>query len=81
MERKTNRRNDNEWPIAKPPYPLPALFCPSKRSESPTRRRVSDLERARFYRKRTTESGAPVYGFYITTERENPGLKRQEDVS
>jgi len=67
-----------EKPIEKPDHPLPSVFFPSRRSEMPTRRRDSVKERARFYRKQTTDSGAPVYGFYITTEtgeRENPGSK------
>jgi hypothetical protein len=69
---------NNEKPIEKPDHPLPGVFSASRLSEMPTRRRGSVKERAHFYRKQTTESGSPVYGFYITTEtgeRENPGSK------
>jgi hypothetical protein len=63
---------DNDRPIARPDFPLPALFSPSKRSELPTRRRQQDTsrkrERAHFYRKRTSQDGSPVYGFYITSD-------------
>ena len=82
MDGRRNQKVENEWPIAKPCLPLPMIFSPSKRSEQPTQRRpengAATLERAHFYRQRSTESGAPVYGFYIATdgaERENPGPK------
>ena len=78
MDGRPIKQASIEKPIEKPAYPLPAVFCPSRRSEMPTRRRSSVNERAHFYRKQTTKSGDPVYGFYITTEtgeRENPGSK------
>ena len=78
MDGKTIKPANIEKPIEKPEYPLPAVFCPSRRSEMPTRRRGAIKERAHFYCKQTTDSGTPVYGFYITTEtgeRENPGSK------
>ena len=65
MDGKGNNRNSAEKPIKKPDYPLPAIFCPSRRKE-----------RARFYRGRSNESNSPVYGLNILTktgERENPG--------
>ena len=82
MNGRSNERNETERPIAKPDYPLPTSFCPSKRSELSTKREQKNsgriLERAHFYRQRSNDSGARVYGFYITTEnneRENPGSK------
>lgn len=82
MNGKRNQRIETERPITKPDYPLPTLFCPTKRSELPTKRepKNSDTmrERAHFYRKRSNGSGAPIYGFYITNdgaERENPSSK------
>ena len=78
MDGRPSKPARMEKPIEKPDHPLPAVFCPSRRSEMPTRRRSSVKERAHFYRKQSTDSGAPVYGFYITTEtgeRENPGSK------
>jgi hypothetical protein len=74
MDGKSNMRLEVERPIEKPAFPLPLSFCPSKRAEGPTKRRLP--ERAHFYRKDTSGSGTPVYGFYIaneTGERENPG--------
>ena len=76
MDGKANRRNSVEAPIEKPPFELPAIFCPGKKAEMPTKRR--DLQRARFYRKPAADSRTPVYGFHITTdtgERENPDSK------
>jgi hypothetical protein len=71
MDGKRIHKVESERPIAKPDYPLPALFTPSKRAELPTRRRQQDsgvtLERAHFYKKRTSQSGSPVYDFFITT--------------
>jgi hypothetical protein len=59
-------------PIAKPELPLPALFTPSKMSELPTRQqsrsRDAAMERAHFYKKRTSRSGSPIYSFYITRD-------------
>jgi hypothetical protein len=72
------RSVENDKPIAKPKFPLPSMFNPSKRSELPTRRpggSNSLRQRAHFYRKDISDSGQPVYGFYITTEpapRETP---------
>ena len=72
MDGKRIQGIDWEKPITKPDYPLPALFSARKRAELPTKRgqrnSTSKMERAHFYRKRTTESGSPVYGFYITSE-------------
>ena len=60
-------------PIAKPNEPLPSLFTPSELSELPTRyqrkKRGSAIERAHFYKKRTSHSGSPIYSFYITRDR------------
>jgi hypothetical protein len=78
MDGRAVKKANIEKPIEKPNYPLPAVFCPSRRSETPTLRRSSVKERAHFYRKQTTKSGDPVYGFYVTTEtgeRENPGSR------
>jgi len=61
---------EKDRPITKPNFPLPMAFSPSKRSELATRPRpnagFAATQRAHFYRKQTTESGTPVYGFYIT---------------
>jgi hypothetical protein len=71
MDGKRSHAVERDRPIAKPDYPLPALFTPSKRSELPTRRRQQDnsstLERAHFYKKRTSQYGSPVYDFFITS--------------
>jgi hypothetical protein len=71
MDGKRSHALNSDRPIAKPDYPLPALFTPSKRSELPTRRRQHDssatVERAHFYKKRTSQSGSPIYDFFITT--------------
>ena len=78
MDGRAIKPANMENPIEKPDHPLPAVFFPSRRSEMPTRRRSSVQERAHFYRKQTTDTGAPFYEFYITTEtgeRENPGSK------
>lgn len=74
MDGKRNQGIEREKPIAKPDYPLPAQFSTRKRSELSTKRGqnkngTSSMERAHFYRKRTNESGSPVYGFFITTDR------------
>jgi hypothetical protein len=73
MDGKKSHRVGIERPIAKPDYPLPALFSPGKRSELPTRRERKDgsaeMERAHFYRKQTSNLGSPVYGFVITTDQ------------
>ncbi len=65
MDGKPNNRNLVERPIDKPSYPLPGIFLPSGRSEAPTKRNTSVSERAHFYQKGTSESGAPIYGFQI----------------
>lgn len=78
MDGRATKQANIEKPIEKPSYPLPAVFFPGRRSEMPTRRQRPVKERAHFYRKQTTKSGDPVYGFYITTEtgeRENPGSR------
>ena len=70
MDGRRFQKVENDRPIAKPSLPLPLDFNPSKRSELVTRRQPNPAphanQRAHFYRKRTTTSGSPVYGFYIT---------------
>ncbi|HUR97335.1 MAG TPA: hypothetical protein VMZ26_04625 [Pyrinomonadaceae bacterium] len=70
MDGKRFQKVENEKPIAKPGFPLPTDFSPSKRSEAATRPQLKSTSaaerRAHFYRKQVTDSGAPVYGFYIT---------------
>lgn len=80
MDGKRIKRTNRERPIAKPRSTLPMIFDPSKRSELPTKRGAEKdetrVERAHFYRRRASESGAPVYGFFITSENagcKNPG--------
>lgn len=61
-------------PVAKPDLPLPKIFEPSSIGTLPTRRRAGDSlknQRAHFYRKDFTDTGSPVYDFYITTEDTN----------
>jgi hypothetical protein len=71
---------DRDRPIAKPDYPLPALFSPSELTKLPTRaqnpKSRDELEKAHFYRKRTNEYGSPVYGFFIT--KENAGRSARQ---
>lgn len=81
MEGKRRRGIERERPIAKPDYPLPALFSTTKRSELATRRgreknESPKVERAHFYRKQTSESGSPVYGFFITDDRAEPPVRK-----
>jgi hypothetical protein len=70
MDGKMRQRIEQERPIAKPDFPLPMAFYPSKRSELPTRRQtdtsVARKQQAHFYRKERTDSGSPVYDFFIT---------------
>ena len=72
MDGKRSQAIERDRPIAKPAYPLPAVFSPSKLAELPTRAKnpksKDELERAYFYRERTNEYGSPVYGFFITKE-------------
>ena len=81
MDGKRSHAIEIDKPIAKPDYPLPALFTPSKLAELPTRRRQQDTsstsERAHFYKKRTSQTGPPVYDFYITTT--NSGRDMRQD--
>ena len=61
----------SERPIAKPDFPLPGIFDPSKRSEMPTRPQTESStvrERAHFFLKDYDKDGRPTYGFVITTE-------------
>jgi hypothetical protein len=78
MDGKIFHKSENDRPIKKPDFPLPMIFNPSKQSELETRpQRNSQTplnQRAHFYRKRTSESGAPVYGFYIS-EAPEPELR------
>jgi hypothetical protein len=69
-----------DGPIAKPNYPLPAVFSPRRRSELPTRSRENNpsKERAHFYRKGTTSEGSPIYGFFITEENAERAVKRNQ---
>jgi hypothetical protein len=75
MDGKRFHKLENDRPITKPSFPLPMAFNPSKRSELATRPQSKPNgaapQRAHFYRKQTTESGAPVYGFYITEGQDN----------
>jgi hypothetical protein len=55
-----------EKPIQKPSIPLPVIFSSGMHAEMPTRRRWT--RKAHFFRRRTTESGTPVYSFYISDD-------------
>ena len=70
MDGKRVQNVENDRPITKPSFPLPIDFSPSKRSELATRRKSNapsgGSQQAHFYRKRTTDSGTPVYDFFIT---------------
>ena len=70
MDGKTNRVMLSEKPIAKPRFPLPAIFSRRRSLELPTRPRPTSekVERAHFFRKGTSPSGSPIYGFFITRE-------------
>jgi len=71
MDGRQSEINHIDRPIAKPDFPLPTIFFPSKRSELPTRqrnRKNASRERAFFYKKPSNENGPSVYGFYITDE-------------
>lgn len=71
MDGSRRRTITTERPIAKPDFPLPSIFCPSKLSERPTRRRNEPQpinERAHFFVKDMDENGRPTYGFVITAE-------------
>jgi hypothetical protein len=57
---------DVEKPIAKPNFPLPVIFSSGMHAEMPTRRRSK--QKAHFFRRRVTDSGTPVYGFYISDD-------------
>ena len=62
----------SERPIRKPRFPLSQDF---ERSERDTVQSIEEValrdQRAYFYRRDTTESGAPVYDFVITVEKES----------
>ncbi|MEO6334595.1 MAG: hypothetical protein ABIO91_06380 [Pyrinomonadaceae bacterium] len=70
MDGKRYQKIENDKPIAKPNFPLPMAFNPSKRSELATQPqpglRSNRGQKAHFYRQRTTDSGAPIYGFYLS---------------
>jgi hypothetical protein len=71
MDGQRGRITTNEKPIAKPDFPLPLVFSPSKMAEMPTKRRWESepaTERAHFYLKGVDEEGRPTYGFVITRE-------------
>ena len=64
-----NRNNTGERPIAKPDFPLPRVFNPSKISTADTLRSPKVAhERARFFVKQVDENGRPTYDFVITSE-------------
>jgi hypothetical protein len=69
MDGKTNFKVEVEKPIAKPNFPLPVIFSSGMLTKMPTRKR--SVQKAHFYRRRTTESGAPIYDFYISDEAEH----------
>jgi len=81
MDGKRIQAVERDRPIAKPDYPLPAVFSPREISELPTRaqnpKRADELERAHFYRKRTKELRSPVYGFFITKENAGRGARQK----
>jgi hypothetical protein len=60
---------DVEKPIEKPSLPLPVIFSSGMYAEMPTRRRSK--QKAYFFRRRVTESGTPVYGFYISDDTDH----------
>jgi len=70
MDGKRFQKVENDRPIAKPSFPLPTAFSPSKRAEAATQPQrtagPSAKQQAHFYRRKVTESGTPVYGFYIS---------------
>ena len=76
MDGKRSRTVSWEKPIAKPSFPLPAVFSTRHSSELPTRPRPlgDKIERAHFFRKGTSSSGSPIYGFFITRENEKREL-------
>ena len=69
MNGRRNLKLEVEKPIAKPSFPLPVIFHSGMLAEMPTRKRSS--QRAHFYRRRTTESGTPVYDFFISDDAEH----------
>jgi hypothetical protein len=68
MDGKRSHNLEIEKPIAKPDFPLPVIFSPRVGAEMPTRKRS---QKAHFYRRRTTESGTPVYDFFISDDAEH----------
>ena len=78
MDGRMSQAKGWEKPIAKPPFPLPAIFSRRRGSELPTRPRSTGdkMERAHFFRRGTNDSGTPVYGFYITRENVERGARR-----
>ena len=69
MEGRRDTTLNGERPIMKPRYPLPQDF--GRRKEDPGLS-IEEValkdQRAHFYRKDTTGSGAAVYDFIITAE-------------
>ena len=62
-------RFEIEKPIEKPNVPLPVIFSSGMLAEMPTRRRSA--QKAHFYRRRITESGTPIYDFFISDDAEH----------
>lgn len=58
-----------EKPIEKPDLPLPGVFSSGIGADMPTRKRRAP--KAHFYRRRVSESGMPIYDFYISDEAEH----------
>ena len=77
MDGKHTGANLGDRPIAKPVFPLPSIFSRRRRSELPTLQRSNGekIEQAHFYRKDTSSSGSPVYGFYITRENDEREIR------
>ena len=69
MNGRRNLKLEIEKPIEKPSFPLPVIFRSGMFAEMPTRKR--SLKRAHFYRRRTTESGTPIYDFHISEDLEH----------
>ena len=67
MDGAINFKADIERPIRKPDFPLPVIFSSGMHAEMPTRRRPP-VQKAHFFRRRTKESGAPFYDFYISED-------------
>jgi hypothetical protein len=63
-----------ERPISKPRFPLPQVF--ERKTKTPALT-VEDValkdQRAYFYQRDVTDSGTPVYGFFITVDDSERG--------